>query len=58
MKKEPGMVGWPAKTLAINTIDLPPTDGGKTEGREADREKDRKKWRRGEEKQGQGLSKQ
>ena len=35
MKKELGMVGWPTKTLAINTIDLPPRDGRKVEGREA-----------------------
>lgn len=42
MKKELGMVGWPTKTFAINTIDLPPTDGRKVEGREADREKHRK----------------
>lgn len=49
MKKELGMVGWPTKTLAINTIDLPPRDGRKVEGREA---ADRGKNRDGEEKQG------
>lgn len=43
MKRELGMVGWPTKTLAINTIDLPQRDGREVEGREADREKNRKK---------------
>lgn len=39
MKKDLGMVGWPTKTFAINTIDLPPRDGRKVEEREADGDK-------------------
>ena len=42
MKKELGMVGWPTKTFAINTIDLHSRDGGRVEWREAGRERDRK----------------
>lgn len=42
MKKELGIVGWPTKMFAINTIDLHPWDGERLEWREADREKDRK----------------
>ncbi len=55
MKKELGMIGWPTKTLAINTIDLPPRDGRKVKGGEADREKDRKKERQGEEKKAEAF---
>lgn len=44
MKKEPGMVGWPAKTLAINTIDLHPSDVGEARReREADEKNGRRK---------------
>lgn len=56
MKKEPGTVGWPTKTLAINTIDLLPRDGRKVEGRKADREKDRKKIETRGREQGQSIS--
>lgn len=36
------MVGWPTKTLPVNTIDLPPSDDREVEGREAEG-KNRKK---------------
>lgn len=45
MKKELGMVGWPTKTLAINTIDFTPRDGRKVED-ESSRQGSRQKEKR------------